>query len=79
LSRSNFILKAGRPRQQKADAISLRNHADSLHFHGDIARTQLFIKMTDFIRKMRHRQLFCKVANRTMVIASKSPNLLLSM
>jgi hypothetical protein len=56
------------------DAISLRNHIDSLYFHGDIARTKLFIKMTDFIRKMRHRQLFCKVAKRTTVTASKKPN-----
>jgi hypothetical protein len=33
---------------------------DSLRFRGDIARTKLFIKMADFIRKTRHRQLFCK-------------------
>jgi hypothetical protein len=42
------------------DDISLRNHVDSLHFRGDIARTKLFIKMADFIRKTRHRQLYLK-------------------
>jgi hypothetical protein len=37
------------------DDISLRNHVDSLRFRGDIARTKLFIKMADFIRKTRHQ------------------------
>jgi hypothetical protein len=34
------------------DDISLRNRVDSLRFRGDIARTKLFIKMSDFIRKI---------------------------
>ena len=49
---SQFIFRDNR--------TSLRNHVDSLHFRGNIARTKLFIKMADFSRKTRHRQLFCK-------------------
>jgi len=33
------------------DDISLRNHVDSLHFHEDMARTKLFIKMLILFEK----------------------------
>jgi len=33
------------------DDISLRNHVDSWRFHGDMARTKLFIKMLILFEK----------------------------